>query len=261
MRYHLLALLMLLTLSGCANKEEPLGSDTPARATSPTAPGRYLAYEHTIKMDAPEAKIARIFEAGQAACRNAAQDLCTVLASQISSGRYASATMKFRAKPAGIRKLIAALGAQAELKSQSTRAEDLEGPIADASKKLAMQKDYRAKLEALRERASADVDALIKVNRELAQVQSELEATTGTHAHLMQRVDTEILNVSIDTRHSQSFFTPISHALADFGTNLSQGVSGAIIGVAYLIPWALILSFIFWIGRKLWRRRKSGSNA
>jgi len=67
--------------------------------------------------------------------------------------------------------------------------------------------------------------------------------------------------VSIDTRHSQSFFTPIAHALADFGSNLSQGVSGAIIGVAYLIPWVLILSFFVWIGRKLWRRRKSGSNA
>jgi lauroyl/myristoyl acyltransferase len=44
--------------------------------------------------------------------------------------------------------------------------------------------------------------------------------------------------------------------MSDFGTNLSQGVSIAISGIAYLIPWAFILGLAVWVGRKLWRRRK-----
>lgn len=256
MPYFFIALIVAILLAGCSAKVEPHGGAVAERAASPTSPGRYLAYEHAIQIDTPEANIAKVFEAGQAACRAAADDRCTVLASNLSDGREAFATLKFRAKPAGIRKLIAALGAKGDITAQSTTAEDLEAPITDTAKKLEMLQDYRSKLEALRARASSDVDALIKVNRELAQVQSELEAATGKHAHLMQRVDTEILQVTIRAENSRSFFAPIRHAVADFGTNLSQGISGAIIGLAYLIPWALIIGFLTWIVRKLWRRRK-----
>lgn len=252
----LLALLMLAAMAGCAKKEESAATARAAAATTPNAASRYLAYQHAIQIDAEDNKVAAVFEAGQAACREAASDLCTVLESRINTGRSASASLKFRAKPGGIRKLIAALGQQAEITDQSTTAEDLASPIEDAAKKLAMLNDYRSKLEALRGRANSDVDALIKVNRELAQVQSELEAIAGNHAHLMQRVETEILNVSIRSVHHQSFWRPIALALSDFGGNLSQGVSVAITGIAYLLPWVFPLVLLVWVVRRLRRRWK-----
>lgn len=259
----LLALLMLAALAGCAKKEDSsaLARSAPAGA-SPNAASRYLAYQHAIQIDAEENKVAAIFEAGQAACREAASDLCTVLESRINTGRSASASLKFRAKPSGIKKLVAALGQQAEITDQSTTAEDLASPIEDAAKKLAMLNDYRSKLEALRGRANSDVDALIKVNRELAQVQSELEAIAGNHAHLMQRVETEILNVSIRSVHHQSFWRPIALAVSDFGANLSQGVSVAITGIAFLVPWAFLLGLLAWVVRRLrrrWKRAAAGA--
>ena len=119
-----------------------------------------------------------------------------------------------------------------------------------------MLKDYRSKLEALRDRAGNDIDSLIKVNKELAQVQSELEAVTGNHAHLMQRVETEILNVSIHSVQNQAFWRPITLAITDFGGNFSQGISIAITGIAYLIPWGLFVLFVVWAGRRLWLRWK-----
>lgn len=257
MKLRLLALVMLVALAGCAKKEESGRVAQPmAELPASAARGNYLAYEHSLQMDAEEHKVGPIFEAAQAACREAASELCTVLESRIGSGRTASATLKFRAKPAGIRLLVASLSKQAQVTEQSTTAEDLAGPIEDTAKKLAMLNDYRSKLEALRARANTDVDALIKVNRELAQVQSELEENAGKHAHLVQRVETEILNVSIDSRHSRSFWRPIGDALSDFGTNLSQGASIAITGVAFLIPWAALLLLLAWVGRALWRRWK-----
>jgi hypothetical protein len=252
MRRLLMTLLLLLAATGCSRKAETTSfAEAPRGGAS-----RYLAYEHSIALDTDQSKIAAIYEAGQAACRQATADLCTILEARISTGRDASASLKFRAKPSGIPKLIAALGKQAEITNQSTSAEDLAAPIEDAGKKLAMLNDYRTKLEALRDRAGTDVDALIKVNRELAQVQGELEAIAGKHAHLMQRVDTEILNVAIRADHNQSFWRPIGLAMSDFGTSFSQGISIAIAGVAYLIPWVFIFGFMAWAGRKLWRRRK-----
>jgi hypothetical protein len=72
----------------------------------------------------------------------------------------------------------------------------------------------------------------------------------------MQRVQTETLDVTIRSERNQSFWRPISLATSDFGSNLSQGVSTAITGTAYLIPWAFLIGLAVWIVRKLWRRRK-----
>ncbi|HMW18814.1 MAG TPA: DUF4349 domain-containing protein [Accumulibacter sp.] len=260
MKRLLFCFLILTVAQGCAKKEESAAMSPAPAMTQAQEPARkvssFLAYEHSLSVDTEEQKVAVVLEAAQSACREAADELCTVLESRVSSGRAVSASLKFRAKPNGIRKMIAALSKQVEVTNQSTTAEDLEAPIADAAKKLAMLKDYRSKLEALRGRASHDIDALIKVNRELAQVQSELEASEGTHAHLVQRVETEILNVFIRSVEHRAFWRPISLAIADFGGNLSQGISAAITGIAFLIPWAIVLAAVFWSGRKLWRRRK-----
>lgn len=256
----LLALILLLVVAGCAKKDES-GPASLAQSVVPSekAVTRYLAYQHSIFVDTEEHKVSTVFESAQVICLEAKDDHCEILESRLSTGRTAYASLKFRAKPNGIRKLIAALGKQAEVTEQSTTAEDLASPIADATKKLEMLKDYRLKLESLRDRAKNDVDALIKVNKELAQVQSELEAVTGSHAHLMQRIETETLSVSIRSTQNRSFWRPIALAIADFGGNLSHGFSIAITGIAYLTPWVLFFLFVVWAGRRLWHRWRGAS--
>lgn len=257
MRSLWITMALLFAIGGCAKKEESVKRFETAEGRHSQASGSaYLAYEHAIGIDTEEGKVGLIFEAAQAACREAEVDLCTVLEAQINTGRAVTASLKFRAKPAGIRKLIAALGKQGEITDQSTSAEDLAGPVADGARKLAMLNDYRTKLEAMRERASRDVDALIKVNRELAEVQSQIEAMSGKQQHLMQRVETEVLNVTIRSDQHQSFSKPIARAFADFGRNLSEGISTAITGLAYLLPWVVVLGVPAWAIRRLWRRRK-----
>jgi hypothetical protein len=264
MKQFWLVLFMLTIVAGCSRKEESGVVAAPALAQAPAqtlanAPGkasRYLAYQHTVHIDTEEHKIAAIFEAAQATCRDIANDLCTVLESRINTGREASASLTFRAAPSGIRKLIAALSQQSDITNQSTNAEDLAAPMEDSAKKLALLNDYRSKLEALRSSAKTDVDALIKVNKELSQVQSDIEATARKNAQLVQRVETEILSVSISSVQNRRFWKPISLALEDFGADLSQGVAIAITAMAYLIPWALVLLLASWIGRRLWLSRK-----
>ena len=261
MRRLLITFLVLLGMAGCSrqNTSGPL-ADAPTGAAQGSATGtdgqrRTLAYQHSIQIDTQEAKVAPIYEAAMAACRAASDDLCTLLESHIGTGRLASASLRFRAKPGGIAKLVVALGKQADITEQSTKAEDLAGPIQDGDKKLAMLTTYRAELEELRSHAGNGVDALIKLSHELAEVQSELETAGVIQARLMQRVQTETLDVTILSERNQSFWKPISLATSDFGSNFSQGVSTAITGTAYLIPWVFLIGLAVWIARTIWRRR------
>ncbi|WP_082938345.1 DUF4349 domain-containing protein [Mitsuaria sp. 7] len=262
----LIACLFLVVVTGCSPKSEsaPAGviareGTTAAEVVRPpgaAAPRRTLAYEHTLQIEIAEEKLAATHQAALAACREASADLCEVLDSRINTGKYASSSLRLRAKPSGIQKLIASMGKQGEITGQSTSTEDLAGPIQDVEKKQAMLTTYRSELEALRKRPGNDADALIKLTRELAQVQSELEAADGRQANLLRRVETEILTINIQAGRDKSFWRPISLAASDFGGSLSQGISSAITGVAYLLPWSVVLGLLFWIGRKLWRRRK-----
>lgn len=248
---------VFVVVAGCSSRQEAADSaQAPATQQGHAKAARQLAYEHEIAIDTAPDRVASIHATGLAACRDAGAAACTLLESRIDSEPEASATLKFRARPDVIPKLVASMGQKADLARQSTRVVDLSGPIADSDRQLAMLEDYRSRLEALRSRAGNDVDALIKVNRELAEVQSSLEEANGKRAVLAQRVETEILGVSIHSDRQRPFWAPVKRAFAGFGKDLSQGIAIAISGMAYLLPWLVMLLLAVWTGRKLWRRRR-----
>jgi hypothetical protein len=251
--------ILLAVLPGCSKQQEaPVHRPEPVVQHERANAAQQLAYEHSVDIDAAPERLAAIYSAGLAACRDATAAACTLLESRIESEPEARASLKFRARPDVIPKLLASMGQKAELARQSTSVEDLSGPIADVARELAMLDDYRSRLETLRSSAGKDIDALIKVNRELAEVQSRYEAVDGKRAKLAQRVETGILNVSIRSDRQRPFWTPIRRALADFGNNLAQGISIAIAGLAYLLPWLFVISLVAWAARSLWRRRRGG---
>jgi flagellar biosynthesis chaperone FliJ len=258
-----IVLVSLLVLFGCTQQEAP-STLVPAPAPKPAdaaSANRYLAYEHTVAIDTKDDSVVSLFDAAQAVCREAVAESCAILEAQVSRGETTYASLRFRAKPEGIRKLLALLSARGEVSSQSTTAEDLAGPIEDTAKKLAMLTDYRAKLEELLARSKNEVDALIKLNRELAETQSQIETLSGTQARLVQRVETEILNVTISSYESQSFWSPIGESTSEFGSDLSHGIATVITALAYLIPWGLVVWLIVWLVRKFWQGRKRNQPA
>lgn len=256
-----LIFLVCVTLAGCARNEGSTVSASAPEMKSEENAGRYLAYEHAIELDVEEKRVASVHAAAAKACSEAVAEQCVMLESHLNTGRDVSANLRFRAKPAGIKKIIAVLNTHGEVIRQSVTAEDLAAPIGDSAKKLAMLNDYRSRLEALRGNASQNIDALIKVNQELAQVQSNIESLSGERAHLIQRVETEILTVTISSTSGTTFWRPIRNALAAFGGNLAQGISSAIYGAAYIIPWSITLLLLWWGGRKIWSRRKRANAA
>lgn len=250
-------LLIFMFSAGCSKHQSAATSSlVESKSSLSNQSHSSLAYEHAISIEADEQNLPIILEAGQAACRDASGDACSILESRLSTGRTPFAFLKIRAQPNAIKKIVAALNKRGVITEQSTTAEDLAAPIADVAKKLAMLKDYRSNLENLRARASSDVDSLIKLSRELAQVQAELEAAQGSHAFLLQRVETEILKISVQASTHRAFWKPINLALSEFGDNFSQGISTAISGSAFLLPWIFLFLIVAWMIRKIWRHRK-----
>jgi len=246
-------------LFGCSAKNEvgkQYALETKVIEQSRNSLTKFLAYEHSLTLDTTEANISPAYQSIQKTCQEAVTDACTILSANIESNHRPGATIKFRAKPAGITKIVGSIGKLGEITERSTHAEDLEAPLSDTVKKISMLKDYRSKLEELLNHKGLDADSLIKLTKELAQVQSEIETISGTQATLNQRIETEILTVSIVAHQNLSFWGPIASSLSDFGTNLSQGISSVITGSAIVIPWLIVLFALVWLLRKFWRRRK-----
>jgi hypothetical protein len=191
-----------------------------------------------------------------AACQVDVANQCTLLSSGVTGGRESSAHIRVRIKREGVEKLIALAATGGELASRNTAAEDLEGPIRDNAKRLDMLRSYREKLLALESKVGNNAEALIKLSQELATVQSELESATGVEARLMERVNMDLLNISIQSHTQRGFWSPVRRASSDFSTNLSEGIASAITGAAYLLPWALILFVFGIVVRKVWRRTR-----
>lgn len=219
-----------------------------------------LAYEHSVGLETDEDHIQEVFERALAACKEAVAAQCEVLESRLDTAKFSNASVKLRAAPEGIQQVLSKLDQHGKVISRSTSAEDLATPIEDGGRKLAMLNDYRTRLEDLRAKAGTNVEALIKVNQELARVQSELEAATGEQARLAKRVKTEVLNLSISTAGSRGFWRPIQDSLSEFGTNLAQGIASAVTGVAFLLPWLVVLVPVVLLLKKFfWRRRSAKS--
>ncbi len=220
-----------------------------------------LATTRHVDMEVAPEGIAPLFTATQTACEADAANACVVMASRLATGASAHADLTLRATPAGIARILARLHAASGLVGESASSEDLAAPIVDTECQMAMARDYRDSLVALRARGSNDIKTLMSINEELARVQSQLESVTGERAHLQQRIDTETLTLSIAStgENETHAWRSIAQALHEFGAHLAEAAGGAITFVAYVIPWTVVLLPLAWIARRLWtRRRKAG---
>ena len=252
----MLAALAMLWLAACSRNYESADVAAPVRAGA----NRTLAYEHTVRVDANENEVRKTYEDTVAACTSSPNASCTVLEARLGTGRHVSAEVKMRGTPDAVRALMARLGRHGEVTSVRTSATDLAMPIADAERTAAKLASYRDKLEALMARAANDIDALIKIQRELADVQAKLDEIASERAVLDRRVQFEVLTVEIESDRQRSFWQPVRDALDGFGADLSHAIAGLVSGMAYVIPWAVVL-FGAWRGLRWWRRRRTRATA
>ena len=216
----------------------------------------FLAYTHRITVEVARPALSTVFNSVLEACVKETEYTCLIMSSQVSGGNYVYGNITLRVSPDGIEKYKKLVTDSGDVAQQSMSAEDLTSMVRDSEQRLDMLAAYKTRLQKLEQNPNVDVDALIKLSSEMAAVQTQIEYTQGEKAKLYQRINMEVLEITLDTSEYASFYSPISDALTTFGENVSDGLGIFITAIAYLLPWLLLLGFFIWFIRVLWLRRK-----
>jgi hypothetical protein len=259
---YILSSLILLGIVSCSNESsDDVASLSMHKEASVEVKQRkrteYLAYEHRITIDLPKDEVEGVFDSIISFCAADSMNKCTILHSGLKTGNYSSSSIQIRVLPNGVGPLFSLASKQGDILNRSTDVEDLQDAIVNGNKRLEMLLQYQSRLGELEKKSSSDIESLIKIAQQLSQVQSDIEYAGGEKAKLLQRTQMDIVHILLHPRSYISFWGPISESLADFGENLSEGISEAIVAVAYLLPWIVIIVFLFYILRIVWRKTRS----
>lgn len=278
----LLGAICTLGVVACSQYDEPgragssVGAAAPLMAAmetnvaqSPKEPQRQrsdtLAYEHEVTVALPKELLPTRIQELQAACTSAKDFTCTLL--DVSSGSWEkvpSGNLRLRLSPSGVEPMIALAAKGGEITTRRTHAEDLAEPVADTERELAQLTTHRDRLQELMKSKDIKIDSLITVSRELANVQSRLDAVATQKAGLRRRIDTELLtiNLQLPTYAAARQQTPVLDAFRSFGANFKGAVASVVAFLAMALPWlvlilpALVLLRLFWRWISRWIARR-----
>lgn len=244
-------------LLGCSGKREA-AQNAPALAETSVEHKRaaWVAYEHDIELEVPAERMRQVSDAVRQACAALPARGCTLLEASIRSGAMAGATVRMRVVPEGVDKVLRALDERGKVVSQSSRGEDLAEPVQDGERNLAMLTGYRDQLQMLARQRALEAEALIKLHRELAEVQSQIDKAATSQAQLRRRVDTELLTVAMHEHATAGQGDKVRQAVEDFSDDLLHGVAMLITFVASTIPFALAGIAGYFVWRRLRASRR-----
>lgn len=248
-------LALVLVLPACSDKRADMdaGGSGPAQATANRA-GSMLAYEHSVVVWLDAEQIPSRLQAVRDACSQQRVGDCTVLDVDQQAGETRSASLTVRVVPAGVEKLISMAGKDGEVGHRRTHAEDLAVAVRDNELQRQRLQNERTQLQAFQQRRDLAVADMIALSRQMAEVESQLQAAEQEGAQHRMRIDTQKLTISFLPPAGQSGRSEIGQALRDFGETLAMGTAWTIRAAAFLIPVVLVVLVAVWLWRRMRRR-------
>lgn len=242
----LLLLGVLQAICGCSKKQEV--SPAPVSGEQSKS-GAMLAYEHTLRIKLPEAKIAdRLAEARQA-CESDRFGACNVL--RIRQDEH-SASLVVRIVPDGVEPMAKLASQDGTVGYRQTRAEDLADVVTDNRRQrdlLEKQAQHLADLAARKDMAVAD---LIALSHEQASVESQLQSLQAAGANQQRRLDTNRLELEFDSSDARS--GRIGIGFSGLPDEVADGVVDALGLLGYGLPFLILAFPLAMLWRRLWRR-------
>ncbi len=226
-----------------------------------------LAYSHRLALEMAADKIGPRYERARAMCLDDAKMGCILVQASIAGGDararqlpHASLTVRLpHDKIAAFEQaLLSPLEGEAKgepiVRERSTDAEDLTYALLDVERRLAQLTDYRDRLIALAKRGDAKVDDLIKIEGKISEVQSQIEALQAQQRGLNQRVDTEVLSISLAAIASlENVRSPLAEAWRQAGQVLGESAARAFTFLVMAVAWIPVIALGLWVLTLLWR--------
>jgi hypothetical protein len=193
---------------------------------------------------------------------------CTVLGTtlQRSDGGHVFARTSLRISPQSFDAFAKALAASpVRIVSHTQSAEDKTIPLLDVEKRLEAKTALRDRLEAmLKDPATKSTADLLAIEKELAQIQGDIESATAQRDYLRTITDTVRVDISYDGVVAEVGgvdLGPLKRAMGDFGDTVLSSLASLIYVVAALLPWLPVIVGFGWLvrrGLRRWRARRAG---
>ena len=178
-----------------------------------------------------------------------------------SGSRYAH--YEFRIPAEQYSTFLAAADGAGNVTQKSESVQDVTAQYVDVEARLASLEAQRESLNAMLAQAQ-DVETLLAVQRELADVQYEIESYTAQKRTYDDQIAYSTVQVTVHevrrvTENPQSFASRLGAAFRSGWYGLGQGVQSLAVGLAAVLPTLLVLAVVggaVWAaGRTLLRRR------
>jgi hypothetical protein len=238
----------------------------PSQPAGPT-PILYLAYSYGVGLELPSQRLSGVMDRHVQACQSAGPRVCQLIGSnrQGDPDSYMQGYVSLRAEPGWLRTFMAGLENQADeaggrIVSQTVQSEDLTRQIVDTEARLRALTALRDRLEALLRSRPGRLSDLLEVERELARVQGEIDATQSNLVVMRTRVAMSELTLNYQSSPrpvGSDTLEPLRNAFADFLGIIVGGFAAIIYVIAALIPLAIVVVPLVWLALR-WRRRRGG---
>lgn len=256
---------------GAANSAPPAEAPAPqpgqAQQPAGPAPVLYLAYSYAVGLEIPSQRLSSVMDHHVQACQQAGPRLCQLIGSNRSGDpeSYLEGYVSLRGEPVWLRTFMGGLSAEAaeaggRVIAQSTNTEDLTRSIVDTEARLRALTSLRDRLEQLLRSRPGRLSDLLEVERELARVQGELDATQSNLAVMRTRVSMSELTLSYRSAPrpvGSDTFRPLRDALAGFLGVVVGGFATIIYLIAGLLPFVIVIVPVVW-GLLRWRKARGG---
>ena len=271
-RAAVLALAIVLAVIGgaCSKSADDAAPAAAATATAPdeggvpgvaNRPGSFLAYEHEVSIRLPAAKISSHVAAVRDACMSERFGGCSVLSEEQGAGEAPFGSLKIRAAPQVVQPLVKLGSEGGEISQRSTHAEDLADAVNDNSLRRQRLQVQHQKLSEILERRDLKVEDMMSLSQQMAQLETELQATEQEAAQQRRRIETNLLTLSFSSENVTVESSKIRLAIRGLGGIWDVSIATLITIVGALLPFALFAGVVLVIVRIVlgWRRSRRPS--
>ncbi len=273
--------LAALALAGCEGKQDSsvatpdpavAGEDILAMKTDAGATGgprraeeRHMEVVYGISLLVPANGVEAMQQKHLAECRRLG---CEVLSTSFDRSIRNSvfARVSVRIAPDAFPAFEQTISAPpSEVASRSETATDRTLPLLDAEKRLEVKTVLRERLTAmLREPGQKSAADIAAIERQIAEVQGEIESGTAQRDYLRkitQTVRVDIAYRSVSARVSGVDFSPVADALTRAGRTFAGSLADLIAAAIWLLPWIPVAALVYWLVRRLRLRQGSKPNS
>lgn len=217
-----------------------------------------LAITHNFSIRAPSARLEEIHRKHLEACAKAG---CTVLNTRLDKGNDGriSARTSLRISPDQYQAFSSLLlEPPAELVSQSSTTDDRTIAILDIEKRIESKQALRARLTALlQDPIAKNLADVLAIEKELAQVQSDIESAAAQRDYLTTITET----IRVDIQYSSTIvvvrgndYSPIKQAIDSIGKTFIASLAWLISLIVAVLPWIPVIWLLVWGVRRGMRR-------